>query len=350
MIHIENRPPRLNPFAPVLQQLRQVLKQSGYNTAGIAPNFECLNPDPTSISTGSPLHTLLRLFHSQEPVDPTALRVALQPLTLEQVLETGFCRIDGDQVRSNVFLQPYNDLLFAIGSLSLEPRPEDVLMGIALSSLELAHLMVPRRSRNALDLGTGCGFLAALLSQNSERVYAIDLSVTAVHFAEFNACWNALSNVTCLQGNLFEPVRNLRFDLIVSNPPYFICPVPSSAANQMLFKHSRTEGDTFCIQLARDASTFLEEDGFFHMMFSWLELSGQDWRDKLTAAFSGLGCDVWVLRTHQESAEYYVSLWCQLLDQNEQPELNSLNQQGPAKPTPYKLPEEMSSSRITKSE
>lgn len=121
MIHIENRPPRLNPFAPVLQQLRQVLKQSGYNTAGIAPNFECLNPDPTSISTGSPLHTLLRLFHSQEPVDPTALRVALQPLTLEQVLETGFCRIDGDQVRSNVFLQPYNDLLFAIGSLSGAP-------------------------------------------------------------------------------------------------------------------------------------------------------------------------------------------------------------------------------------
>jgi SAM-dependent methyltransferase len=188
--------------------------------------------------------------------------------------------------------------------------------------------MAPRPSRNALDLGTGCGFLAALLSQNSERVYALDLSATAVRFAEFNVRWNALSNVTCLQGNLFEPVRNLRFDLIVSNPPFFICPVPFSAANQVLFKHSRTEGDTFCIQLARDASTFLEEDGFFHMMFSWLELSGQDWRDRLTAAFSGLGCDVWGLRTHEEAAEDYVSLWCQLLDQNEQSELDSLHQQG----------------------
>jgi len=322
---IEHRLPQLDPSSPILRQLHQLLKKLGYHTAGIAPDFDGLDPSPNGVLPGSPLHSLVRLFFSQEPVEPPALREALKPLSLEQVLEAGFCHIDGEYILTNVLLQPYKDVIFAMGLPSLETRPEDFLMRISSSSLEVAHLMVSRPARNALDLGTGCGFLATLLSKNSERVYAVDVNPIAVQFTEFNARWNGFPNITCLQGSLFEPVRHLRFDLIVSNPPFFIGPLPGSSANHRLFQHSGHEGDSFCIQLARDASTFLEEDGYFQMMFSWFEFRGQDWGDKLAAVFSGLGCDVWGLRICQDSAEDYVSSLC---SESDQTELDSFRQEG----------------------
>lgn len=329
MTYPANRPPQLDPDSPVLQQLRNLLQQSGYINAGISPTLENISPAISpDIPFGSRLHTLLKLFYTQQPVAPDLLQDALRPLTLEQLLSTGFCGLEDNHVVSHVFLQPYARLLFAIGQLTLPPRPENIVMQISDTSLELAHLMNPRRARKALDLGTGCGFLATLLSPYADRVYAVDLNPSAVQFADFNARWNSLSNITCLQGNLFEPVRELRFDLIVCNPPFLICPVPDSSVNQILFQHSGQQGDSFCIQIARDASSFLEEDGFFHMMFSWIQTEGQDWHARLATAFSGLGCDVWCLRTCEMPSEEYMSSWCADVPDVPNTDLDALHRQG----------------------
>jgi methylase of polypeptide subunit release factors len=203
-------------------------------------------------------------------------------------------------------------------------------MQISGSSLELANLINPRHALKALDLGTGCGFLATLVSPQAERVYAVDLSPAAVRLAEFNARWNALSNIACLQGDLFGPVRGLRFDLIVCNPPFFICPVADAEMNRLIFQHSGQQGDTFCVQLARDACEFLEEDGFFHMMFSWMQKDGQDWRARLEPAFTGIGCDVWCLRIDERSAEDYVWAWCAGLEEIPGADLDDLRRKAMA--------------------
>jgi len=263
-----------------------------------------------------------------EPVPTELLQKALGSLTLEQLLSTGFCRLADSQVFPQILLQPHADYLFAVGQLTLPWRPEDVVMRISSTSLELAQLINPRHARNALDLGTGCGFLATLLSAHADRVYALDLNPTAVQFANFNARWNSLTNITCLQGNLFEPVRELRFDLIVCNPPFFICPVPDSSANRILFQHSGQPGDSFCIQIARTASSFLEEGGFFHMMFSWIQTEGQDWRTRLATTFSRIGCDAWCLRAYEDSPEDYVSSWCSELPEVQDTNVDALRSQG----------------------
>lgn len=324
-----NRPPQLDPDSPVLKHLRRLLQQSGYFDAGISPTFENISPAISSnFPSGSRLHTLLRFFYAAEPTPPELLCEALAPLTLDQLLSTDFCYLEGNNVVTNVLLQPYGNLFFALEYRALSTRPEDLVMRISSTSLELAHLMNRRHARNALDLGTGCGFLATLLSPCADRVYALDLNPAAVRLADFNAGWNSLSNITCLQGNLFEPVRELRFDLIVCNPPFFICPAPGSSANQILFQHSGQEGDSFCIQIARDAPSYLEEDGFFHMMFSWIQAEGQDWHTRLHSAFSGIGCDVWCLRTCEESSEDYVAAWCAELPDVQNWDVNALRRQG----------------------
>src|SRR5450432_2807276 len=189
-------PPQLNPDSPVLQKLRKLLLKAGYCDAGVSPTFENPAPTiPTDIPSGSALYTLLRLFFDRDAVSTELFEAALHPLSLEQLLSVGFCRMEGNQVVSNVLLQPYEDQLFAMGEITLPPRPEDNIMRISKASFELAHLITPRHARNALDLGTGCGFLATLLSPQADRVYALDLNSAAIQFAEFNARWNSFRNI-----------------------------------------------------------------------------------------------------------------------------------------------------------
>jgi methylase of polypeptide subunit release factors len=317
---IESLKSRLDADSSALQQLRQILKESGYCGAGVAPTFcDVALQLPDESTPPTRLNTLLRLFHFKEPVGTENASKALHPLTIEELADAGFIRMDGENVRANVLIQPYQDLLFAIDEL--ENRPESALMQISGSSLLVAHLMVRRPSRTSLDLGTGCGFLAALLAQHSEHVYAVDLNPTAVKFADFNCRWNGLRRVTCLEGNLTAPVRDKRFDLIVCNPPFMICPVPSVLSSRIRFKHSGEEGDEFCINLAREASQLLHEDGYFHMIFEWLELDGEDWKAKLTTSFSGTDCDVWGMRMYSRAAEVYVSEW--LADEKEIEEVDT---------------------------
>jgi release factor glutamine methyltransferase len=71
-----------------------------------------------------------------------------------------------------------------------------------------------------LDLCTGSGVLAiAAARAGAAHVTAVDVSRRAVAAAWLNARLNGVA-VRALRGDLFEPVRGERFDLIVSNPPY----------------------------------------------------------------------------------------------------------------------------------
>ncbi|MEW6419949.1 MAG: peptide chain release factor N(5)-glutamine methyltransferase [Nitrospirota bacterium] len=78
------------------------------------------------------------------------------------------------------------------------------------------------RSLSILDLCTGSGCLALALAKEfpEAKVYGTDTSEVAISYAKENVELNNINNVTFLKGNLFEPLKNLVFDLIVSNPPY----------------------------------------------------------------------------------------------------------------------------------
>jgi len=72
-----------------------------------------------------------------------------------------------------------------------------------------------------LDIGTGSGILAIVAAKRSARVYATDISLEALAVAILNAKINSvLDRITFLKGSLFEPTKNLRFSLIIFNPPY----------------------------------------------------------------------------------------------------------------------------------
>lgn len=87
-----------------------------------------------------------------------------------------------------------------------------------VSPLFAKYLKVKRRGEKVLEIGTGSGFISVLLAQQGAKVVATDVSKIAVRCATENAKLFNLP-ISVLRGSLFNPVKKMKFDSIVFNPP-----------------------------------------------------------------------------------------------------------------------------------
>ncbi|MDI1264537.1 MAG: 50S ribosomal protein L3 N(5)-glutamine methyltransferase [bacterium] len=81
----------------------------------------------------------------------------------------------------------------------------------------------PAQVENVLDLCTGSGCLAILASRNfpNAAIDAVDISRDALEVAARNvADYGLQDRLTLHRGDLFKPLGERRYDLIISNPPY----------------------------------------------------------------------------------------------------------------------------------
>jgi ribosomal protein L3 glutamine methyltransferase len=81
----------------------------------------------------------------------------------------------------------------------------------------------PASIRRVLDLCTGSGCLAILASRNfpNAAIDAVDISKDAIEVATRNVGDYGLQDrLKLYRGDLFKPLGDKRYDLIISNPPY----------------------------------------------------------------------------------------------------------------------------------
>ena len=81
----------------------------------------------------------------------------------------------------------------------------------------------PETVTDVLDLctGSGCIAIACAYAFENANIDAVDLSQEALDVAKINVEQHHLTNqVRLFQGDLFHPVNNKQYDIIVSNPPY----------------------------------------------------------------------------------------------------------------------------------
>jgi ribosomal protein L3 glutamine methyltransferase len=81
----------------------------------------------------------------------------------------------------------------------------------------------PSEVESILDLCTGSGCLAVLAGRHfpNAQIDAVDISKDAIAVAARNIAEHGLEHrVTLHRGDLFKPLGERRYDLIISNPPY----------------------------------------------------------------------------------------------------------------------------------
>ncbi|MFA4920063.1 MAG: peptide chain release factor N(5)-glutamine methyltransferase [Thermodesulfovibrionales bacterium] len=125
-------------------------------------------------------------------------------------------------------------LKIKVGTGVLIPRPEtELLAEEAITSISNFKLQIASEDKDSsfilhppsffiLDLCTGSGCIALALAKAfpDAQVYGTDISADALGYAGENAELNNIRNITFLKGDLFKPVKDMQFDMIISNPPY----------------------------------------------------------------------------------------------------------------------------------
>jgi len=152
---------------------------------------------------------------------------------------------------------------FYVDERVLIPRPEtELLAERAIAALK------GRPSPAALDLccGSGCLAVSMALGAPKAAVHAADLSEGALAVTKHNA-ERLHAKVMLHQGDLFGAIPyGLRFDVIVSNPPY----IPAADCLElqeevrrepMMALDGGDDGYDFYRRIAKDAPRFLKEGG-----------------------------------------------------------------------------------------
>lgn len=160
----------------------------------------------------------------------------------------------------------FYSLEFFVNRNVLIPRPETELV---------VDLVVYYALQNArvVDIGTGSGSIAVSVKYTRQdlEVHATDISAKALKVAQKNTSVILGKNkIRFHQGNLFEPLAGMQFQVIAVNPPYVnksridsyqkdICFEPETA----LF--SEKEGTAMIDKVISDAGSYLGAGGWLVM-------------------------------------------------------------------------------------
>ncbi|MBN1580255.1 MAG: class I SAM-dependent methyltransferase [Anaerolineae bacterium] len=84
----------------------------------------------------------------------------------------------------------------------------------------LIETMAVRSGDKVLDIGCGSGIIGAVAAQKGEYVYLVDSNLVAVSAARRTLALNGVHNAEVALSDGVQAVRDIRFDLVVTNPPF----------------------------------------------------------------------------------------------------------------------------------
>ncbi len=152
------------------------------------------------------------------------------------------------------------DYTLRITPAVLIPRPETELLVDYIKNS-------PLEPKRILDIGTGSGAIAIALKSiyPKAEVYATDISAEAIQVALENAKNNGLV-INFIEADIF-PIKEKKFDLIVSNPPYIkqadyeVLPKEVLEFEPQSALLAEMEGLDFYDRIIKDSKEYLTENG-----------------------------------------------------------------------------------------
>lgn len=173
-------------------------------------------------------------------------------------------RISGEPLQYILGRCEFMGCEFKIDKRALIPRPEtEILVESAIAELKAGAKASPK----IFDLGTGSGCIAVSIAKllPRARVWAADISEEALQLAGENARLNKVE-VKFLRTDLFSGIKNKKFDLIISNPPYISTGELSGLAKEISFEPKQalaagSDGLDFYCSIIKRSAVHLRNNG-----------------------------------------------------------------------------------------
>ena len=153
---------------------------------------------------------------------------------------------------------------------------KDSALKVGTDSMLLGSIINPKEAKHGLDLGAGTGVLSLMVAQinNSICIDAIEKDLDSNKECQVNFNHSPWSDrLMALNGNYFEFPFNKKYDLIFSNPPFYLEQETNTKKANLISKH------TSLIEFEKLASLLLNhlsEKGSFwiilpYNLFKYLE-------------------------------------------------------------------------------
>jgi 16S rRNA (guanine1207-N2)-methyltransferase len=124
---------------------------------------------------------------------------------------------------------PKSEAKFGIVHTRLRGRPFEFLTAssvfskkrVTLGTRVLINAMVLPETGAVLDVGCGYGAVGIVVAASNSRLHVVmtDVNMRAVRLARQNVKRNKMNNAEVRCGYLYEPVKDLTFNCVLSNPP-----------------------------------------------------------------------------------------------------------------------------------
>ncbi|MEP4533286.1 MAG: methyltransferase [Cyclobacteriaceae bacterium] len=132
-------------------------------------------------------------------------------------------------------------------------------------------MIAPIKSGRFLDIGAGTGLLSLMLAQRSAEsvIDAVEIDSQAAEQARTNFMDSPWANrLTCLQTSIQHFLAPEKYDLIISNPPFFKESLKGSSKSKNVAKHEQSLDQS---DLIASIDRLLADNGRFWVLYPPLE-------------------------------------------------------------------------------
>lgn len=118
-------------------------------------------------------------------------------------------------------------------------------MKIGTDAILLSALTNIKNPNNILDIGTGCGIIALCMAQKYQyaKITAIDIDRNSIEEAKENfkkSKYSSQLTAKEIDINTYSKTQEEKYDLIITNPPYFISSLESSNEKRNKARHTKS--------------------------------------------------------------------------------------------------------------
>lgn len=142
----------------------------------------------------------------------------------------------------------------------------DCAMRINTDGVLIAAMANHERPKNILDIGTGTGVIALMLAQRfpDANIHAVEIDEQATKTAERNFQQSSFADRLMIKNIGIEQFSySQQFDLIVSNPPFFVNDLKSEEPRKGIARHA---DEDFFSMLIEKSNKLLADEGLIWLV------------------------------------------------------------------------------------